>query len=471
MKIWKNVLSRILSVAMAAFLVVTVSSCNDDDDTPQPTQSIVALAQGQSNLSSLVTALTKYPDLVSTLSGSGTFTVFAPTNEAFTQLLGVIGQTSIDDVPEDVLKSLLQYHVITSGAVRSTQLQAGNVATANGENIAVTVTGGIRLNGATQVVSADILATNGVVHIVDQVLVPQSIGQFVNTIVEPAYFNKNFTTLIAAVKAASPAILQTLLSNDKKTLFAPTNAAFEAAGITTLPNQATLDAVLTYHVIAGEVRAAQLPANTAPSNSEITTLGGKIYLSNRGSNGVFINGTTQVTTTDIVADNGVVHVINRTLVPPSQTIAGIATSLSQGAQPQFTQLVAALTRVPALLQAASSTDSKLTVFAPTDAAFEALYVALGVNGINDIEIGLLTAVLQHHIVSAPTTTTGRVFSTDLVNGAVPTLNGNVTINASNGTITSGNGTVAQLSATTSLLNVKATNGVIHTINSVLIPAE
>ncbi len=463
-------MSGILSFAVVALIVVSISSCNEDED-PQPTESIVALAQGQSNLSSLVAALTKYPDLVTTLNGSGSFTVFAPTNDAFTALLATIGQTSIDDVPEDVLKSLLQYHVITSGTVLSTQLAAGNVATANGENIAVTTSGGIRLNGNTQVTTADVRATNGVVHIVDQVLVPQSIGQFVNTIVEPAYFNKNFTTLIAAVKAASPSILTTLLNSNKKTLFAPTNDAFVAAGITTLPNQATLDAVLTYHVIGSEVRAAQLPTAAAPANSEITTLGGKFYLSNRGSNGVFINGTSRVTSTDIVADNGVVHVIDRTLLPPSQTVAALATSLSQATQPQFTQLVAALGRVPALLQAASNVDSKLTVFAPTDAAFEALYEALDVEGINDIEIGLLTAVLQHHIVSAPTTATGKVFSTDLVNGAVPTLNGSVTINPTNGTVTSSGGTVAQLSGTASLLNVLGTNGVIHTINAVLVPGE
>ncbi|MBN8576326.1 MAG: fasciclin domain-containing protein [Cytophagales bacterium] len=471
MKTWKNVMSGFLSFAAIALIVVSISSCSGDEDAPGPTQSIVALAQGQSNLSSLVTALTKYPDLVSTLSGTGNFTVFAPTNDAFAALLSTVGQTSIDDVPEDVLKSLLQYHVITSGAVLSTQLTAGNVATANGENIAVTTTGGIRLNGSAQVVTADVLATNGVVHIVDQVLVPQSIGRFVNTIVEPAYFNKNFTTLIAAVKAASPSILETLLSSTKKTLFAPTNDAFTAAGITTLPNQATLNAVLAYHVIEGEVRAAQLPTNTAPANSEITTLGGKFYLSNRGANGVFINGTTRVTTTDIIADNGVVHVINRTLLPPSQTVAAIATSLSQATQPQFTQLVAALNRVPSLLEAASASGSNLTVFAPTDAAFQALYTALGVSGINDINLNTLTAVLQHHIVSAPTTATGRVFSTDLVNGAVPTLNGNITISATNGTVTSSGGTVAQLSGTASLLNVLGTNGVIHTINAVLVPGS
>lgn len=221
---------KLTLVLLALMGIFITSGCEKDDNPTQPTQSIVELAQAQPNLSSLVTALTKFPDLVSTLSGSGKFTVFAPTNEAFTALLATIGQTSINDVPEPVLKSLLQYHVVTSGAVLSTELTAGNVVTANTESIAVTTMGGIRLNGSTKVLTADVKATNGVVHIIDMVLVPSSIGRFVNTVVEPAYFNKNFTTLIAAVTAASPTILETLLNSSKKTLFAPTNAAFTAAG-------------------------------------------------------------------------------------------------------------------------------------------------------------------------------------------------------------------------------------------------
>ncbi|MFO7619680.1 MAG: fasciclin domain-containing protein [Bacteroidales bacterium] len=442
-----------------------------EKDEPQPTQNIVELAQAQSNLSSLVTALTKFPDLVTTLSGTGKFTVFAPTNDAFAALLQTIGQSSINDVPEPVLKSLLQYHVITSGTVLSTQLMGGNVVTANTENISVTTTGGIMLNGSAKVLTADVSSTNGVVHIIDKVLVPASIARFVNTVVEPAYFNKNFTTLIAAVTAASPSILETLLSSSKKTLFAPTNDAFTAAGITALPAQATLDAVLAYHVIGSEVKASQLPSNTAPANSAITTLGGVFYLSNRGSNGVFINGRTRVTNTDILADNGVVHVIDRTLLPPSQTIAQIAIALSTASSgAEFTQLVAALVRVPALLDAASATSSNLTVFAPTDAAFSALYTALGVSGINDIDLSTLTAVLQHHIISSPTTATGRVFSSDLVTGSVPALNGNLTISATAGTVTSGNGTIANISTNAALVNVLGTNGVIHTINKVLLPS-
>jgi transforming growth factor-beta-induced protein len=365
----------------------------------------------------------------------------------------------------------LSMDVVTSGAVLSKQLEAGNVATANMENITVATSGGILLNGSAKVLTADVVATNGVIHIIDQVLVPASIGRFVNTVVEPAYFNKNFTTLISAVTAASPSILETLLSSSKKTLFAPTNDAFTAAGITTLPARATLDAVLAYHVIDSEVMASQLPSGTAPSNNAITTLGGVFYLSNRGSNGVFINGRTRVIATDILADNGVVHVIDRTLLPPSQTIARIATALSTASSgAEFTQLVAALVRVPALLAAASAPSSNITVLAPTDAAFSSLYTALGVSGINDINISTLTAVLQHHIISSPTTATGRVFSSDLVTGGVPTLNGNISISATAATVTSGNGTVANISTNAALINVLGTNGVIHTIDKVLLPS-
>jgi transforming growth factor-beta-induced protein len=461
-----------ITLALVALMGIFIfSGCKDNDEDEPTTQNIVKVAQGQPDLSTLVAALTKFPDLVTTLSGAGKLTVFAPTNDAFKDFLKTIGQTSIDSIPEPVLKSLLQYHVVTSGAVLSTQLTDGNVATANMENIAVTTTGGILLNGSAKVLTPDVNSTNGVVHIIDKVLVPASIGRFVNTVVEPAYFNKNFTTLIAAVTAASPSILDTLLSPSKKTLFAPTNDAFKAAGITTLPSRAVLDAVLAYHVLNGEVKASQLPTNNAPSNNAIATKGGVFYLSNRGSNGVFINGRTRVTATDIMADNGVVHVIDRTLLPPSQTIAQIATSLSTAASgAEFTQLVAALGRVPALLSAASATGSNLTVFAPTDAAFRELYTTLGVAGINDINLGTLTAVLQHHIISAPATTTGRIFSPDLITGNVPALNGSLSINATSGTVTSGNGTMATISTNPALINVLGTNGVIHTINKVLLPS-
>jgi len=452
--------AKVTLIALA-IVTLTISSCNDDDNSVQPTQNIVTLAQGNSNLSTLVAALVKFPDLVTTLSGTGNFTVFAPTNDAFAGLLDAIGQSSLDDIPEDVLRDVLEYHVIASAAVRSTQLTAGPVTTVGGENITVGTTGGIKLNGTVNVVAADIEATNGIVHVIDAVLVPPSITPIVGTIVAPAFFNKDFTTLIAAVKAASPTVLQTLLNSEKKTLFAPTNAAFTAAGITSLPNEATLNAVLTYHVINAEVFAADI----ANGSSSAATLNGNIYLS-KGTAGVFINGTTQVTATDITGSNGVVHVINRTLLPPSQTIAQIAVAASTASTPQFTQLVAALSKVPALLDAAGA-PGNLTVFAPTDAAFQALYAAAGVADLNALEAAIgnqkLAEVLQHHIVGA------RVFSSDLASGSVPTLNQNVTVNVANLTITDGSGSTPAAGLVGASLNIHATNGVIHAIDKVLIP--
>jgi transforming growth factor-beta-induced protein len=456
------------SVSLNLVLLLALSfafiQCSDDDDDDDDNRvSIVKLAQDNSNLSSLEAALTKFPDLVNTLNGSAKYTVFAPTNAAFEDLLEATGQSSLDDIPETVLRDILEYHVL-QGEVLSSQLTAGNKNTVGGEPITVTTTNGIRLNGSTSVSTADVRASNGVVHVIDAVLVPPSMQPIIGTIVAPAFFNKNFTTLIAAVQAASPSILQTLLNESEKTLFAPTNDAFAAAGITSLPPMATLDAVLAYHVIPATVMSGDI----ANGSSEAETLNGNIYLS-KGSAGVFINGSSKVTTADIEASNGVVHVIDRTLIPPSQTIAEIVSASASASTPQFTQLLAALQRTSGqgandLLNAVSSAGD-LTVFAPTDAAFEELYDALGVGGVNDIPLNTLIAVLKHHVVGA------RVFSSDLASGAVGTLNGNVTVNLTPTppTITGGSGgeNVAELQ--TSLLNIHATNGVVHVIDKVLLP--
>lgn len=452
----------VLAVVASLFVF---SGCDDDDDDNRPTQNVVQLAQGNETLSTLESALLKFPDLITALSADGQFTVFAPTNAAFENLLDAIGQSSLDDIPEDVLRDVLEYHVVVTATAFSSQLSNGELTTFGGEAITVSTTGGITLNGSASVTTPDVRATNGVVHIIDEVLVPPSIQPIVGTIVAPAYFNKNFTTLIAAVKAASPEILTTLLSTGNMTLFAPTNDAFTAAGITELPNQATLDAVLKYHVISSEVTSSQIASG--PSSAE--TLNGRIYLS-KNSAGVFINGSSKVTTADIDASNGVVHVIDRALMPPSETIAQIATRLSTSNPAEFTQLVAALARTQGqgandLLAAASAPSGNLTVFAPTDAAFEELYAALGVANVNEIPLATLIAVLKHHIVGA------RVFSSDLSNGAVTTLNGDVTVNVSANppTVTGSSGAANAASLQTSLLDIHATNGVIHVIDKVLVP--
>lgn len=455
-------------LALISLFSISLTSCNEDDNEVTPTQDIVALAQGNPDLSTLVTALTKYPDLVSTLSGTGTFTVFAPTNAAFANLLTAIGQTNLNDIPESVLRNVLQYHVVSTAAVLSNQLTNGDVTTVGGEKVSVNISSGVKLNTTVNVTTADVKATNGVVHVIDAVLVPPTITPVVGTIVAPAYFNKNFSTLVSAVVQAG--LLPTLLSTSNQlTLFAPTNDAFAAAGITSLPPNTTegnalLTSILAYHVIAGtsEITAAGI----ANGPSSATTFGGsKIYLS-KGAAGVFINGKTKVTATDIQGSNGIVHVIDRTLVPPTQTIAQIVVANTTATSPQFTQLLAALARTEGqgaddLLAAVSSATGELTVFAPTDAAFQSLYTALGVANVNEIPLSTLIAVLKKHVVGV------RRFSTDLVSGAVPTLNGNVTVNTSNLTVVGGSGDPANLQTT--LLDIKGKNGVIHVINKVLLP--
>ncbi len=456
---------------LTAILLVAIAftSCSDDDDNTvvnlEPTSSIVQLAQSTPALSDLVDALVKYPDLVDLLSNDGTYTVFAPTNDAFDALLGAIGQASIDDIPEDVLKRVLQYHVFTAASVEASAVTTGPITMANGEEAdLVSDANGVSIQGA-QVILADVLGTNGVVHVINSVIVPPSILPIVGTIVAPAYFNKSFTTLISAVLAADTDILTLLLSDGPAgnglTLFAPTNAAFEAAEITDVNGA---DAVLAYHVVDGTVMAGMLPTSGIAAEG-VSTLGGNIYITNAGG-AVSINGTTTVTTTDIVGSNGVVHVIDRTLLPPTQTINEIVVEFATGTPGEFTLLAAALGR--AGLADFFSGDGPYTVFAPTDAAFIAAGFA-DADAINAAPVDAVAGILTHHVVEP----NAYVFSTDLTDGAaVPMLNiQNVTINLGDLTIQDAANSATPAGLIPSLLNVHATNGVVHVIDRVLLPSN
>lgn len=453
---------KLIMLFIASFFVL---SCSDDDAPAPfvPVNSIVEIVQS-SQLTDLFTALSKYPDLVNTLSGNGTFTVFAPTNQAFDALLAALGQDSIDDIPEDVLRNVLEYHVFASGTVTSNLVSPGDIQMANGETATITSeTNGLFIAGA-QIIEVDALATNGVIHVVSDVMVPPSIMPIVGTIVAPAYFNKDFTTLIAAVQAADPSILDLLLSNGTNdgglTLFAPTNDAFTAAGITDLATVVDIvEDVLAYHVIDGTIMKDMLP--TSGINAfEVGTLGGNVYLTNAGGS-VSLNGTTTVVATDIIGSNGVVHVIDRTLIPPTQTIAEIVSSSSN-----FTLLTAALVKANLVGAFDEATDGPYTVFAPTDAAFIDAGFA-DVDAINAAPVETLAAILTHHVVEPNV----YVFSTDLTQDAVvPMLNNqNTTIDLANLAVIDASGNSAGLNAGS--LNIHATNGVVHVLDKVLLPSS
>ncbi|MDH4090084.1 MAG: fasciclin domain-containing protein [Cyclobacteriaceae bacterium] len=441
-------------------VAVSISSCDDNNSTPAPLGNIVEIAGKTSDLSTLYAAISKYPSLVNTLSAPGTFTVFAPTNAAFTAVLAAIGQTSIDDLPADVLENILQYHVHATAAIGSAAITPGPLGMVNGESAVLSTTNGVFIDNA-QVTTPDVEASNGIIHIVDAVIVPPSMLPIVGTIVAPAYFNKNFTTLIAAVQNADTDILSLLLSDGPSgqglTLFAPTNDAFEAAGITDVNSQ---DAVLAYHVIDGTVESADLPV-TSGSAAEVETLGGFFYLSNSGGS-VNINGLTQVIGVDIAGSNGVVHVINRTLLPPTKDITEIVSDAAAGNPAEFSLLLAALNR--AGLTGALAGDGPFTVFAPTDAAF--ISAGLDEAAINAASPADVAAILTHHVVKASV----YVFSTDLSDGNVMMLNDQeVTISVTNLTVQDAAGSTPPAGLVVSSLNILATNGVIHVIDKVLLP--
>ncbi|RZS95190.1 fasciclin domain-containing protein [Cecembia calidifontis] len=282
--------------------------------------------------------------------------------------------------------------------------------------------------------------------------------QEATTIVDVASASNDFSTLVAAVDAAG--LVETLSSPGPFTVFAPTNDAFarflqdnnlEANDLLQSPE---LGDVLTYHVLA-----ASVPSSSVTPGRVNTVSGVPFFVSQAPNGNLWINGNAQIIQTDVTASNGIIHVLDYVITPPTQSIAEIAIAATESATPQFTQLVAALVRADLAGAVSGGFDDDLTVFAPTDAAFEALYDALGVNGIDDIPLETLTNVLLYHVVPA------RAFSQDLRNGAeLPTL-----LEGANLTVNLGSLQINESNLVESLLNIHATNGVIHVIDRVLLP--
>ncbi|MBK8626287.1 MAG: fasciclin domain-containing protein [Saprospiraceae bacterium] len=245
--------------------------------------------------------------LVNTLNGAGPFTVFAPTDDAFAALPDGTVDALLADIP--ALTAILTYHVVGANAL-STSLSDGQVITTlNGFDITVTIAAnGVFINDA-KVTVADIVADNGVVHVIDAVLLPPVAP---NTVVDIIVNSPDHNTLEAAVIAAG--LAGTLSGEGPFTVFAPTDAAFAALPDGTvdalLADIPALTAILTYHVVGANALSTSLS-----DGQVITTLNGSDITVTINADGVFINDT-KVTVADIVADNGVVHVIDAVLLPP-----------------------------------------------------------------------------------------------------------------------------------------------------------
>lgn len=309
-----NALSKrqFLKLSVATGVALSLSACGGGDDPD-----IVEVLSAYSEYSLLVEAV-KAAGLVDTLKGSGPFTVFAPNNAAFGNALTELGLSKtqlFDNKP--LLTAVLTYHVLAT-RVPAADIPFGRAIT--------TVESGIfkidnnaggpvitdERNRQSKIVRTNLFASNGVIHGIDKVILPGD-KDIVDTAVSLA---PEFSTLVAAVQAAG--LESTLRGTGPFTVFAPTNAAFAAAltelGTTEaalLADTALLTQILTYHVVPGRVLKAEVPLNTA-----ITTVEGSTFQVN--SSLQIVDGAARlsnIVTTDVLTRNGVIHVIDKVILP------------------------------------------------------------------------------------------------------------------------------------------------------------
>ncbi len=312
------------SLLFAFFLSIiafSFTACDKDPDVNViDVKNIVELAQSNPDLSILVDAVV-YAELAGVLSGTDKYTVFAPTNAAFTNLLNTLGVAKIQDVDKNTVKSILLYHVV-AGDVKSTALTTGYVKTAatfgstsSNLSLFVDTASGVKLNNGATVTTADVAAENGTVHIINQVLA-------LPTVVTQALSNPNFSILVQALTRSDLGVdyVSILSGTGPFTVFAPTNAAFAAllqelgvASLNDIP-AGTLNSVLQYHVVAG----ANVLSTQLTEGQQVTTFeGGKFTVKLAG--GASITDAqgrkSNIVAVDVQGSNGVVHAIDKVILP------------------------------------------------------------------------------------------------------------------------------------------------------------
>ena len=388
-------------------------------------------------------------DLAGALSGEGPFTVFAPTDDAVTALITALDITAEEFLALEDLSDILLYHVVNATAM-STDLTDGQmVTTMLGADVTITIMdGSVMVNGAT-VTTADITADNGVVHVIDAVLLPPAAET--TTVVDIIVNSEDHTLLEAAVGAAD--LVDALSGEGPFTVFAPTDAAItalvEALEITAEDLLALegLGDILLYHVVNATAMSTDLS-----DGQMITTMLGEDVTITIMDGSVMVNDAT-VTVADITADNGVVHVIDAVLLPPTPEVTPTVAEIIANS-PDHTVLAAVLDSTD--LDVALSGTGPFTVFAPTDAAFDAVDPMTLLSLLLDNDA--LAAVLTYHVAG------DSVMSADLSDGQVIT-----TLNGGDVTVTIDGGTVMINNAMVIVADLVGSNGVVHVIDAVLLP--
>ena len=249
--------------------------------------------------------------LVDTLRMDGPFTVFAPTDEAFLKL----GKGTLAELfrPENKAKlaEILKFHVVPGRKLAGSLSAESRFKTVQGKTLTIAANDhGIAVNDAT-VIMADVLCRNGVIHVIDRVLTPSQ-----DNVLDVAKSAGRFEKLLAAVKAAG--LSDALAADGPFTVFAPTDEAFEKLGSRKLKsllqpeNKKRLAEILKYHVIPAKVTAKQ-----AIIAGEAKTLQGSNVEAKIAEGRLEVSGS-KVVATDIPASNGIIHVIDTVLIPPSR---------------------------------------------------------------------------------------------------------------------------------------------------------
>jgi transforming growth factor-beta-induced protein len=290
--------------ALAALSVGTITRAEAAE------KNIVETAVGAGSFKTLVAAV-QAAELVDALQGEGPFTVLAPTDEAFAKLPAGTVETLLKPENKEKLVAVLTYHVIPAKAMAKDVVTLSSAATLNGQAVSIDATSdGVKINGA-NVVKTDIECSNGVIHVIDSVILPSF-----DPIPVVATKAGSFSTLIAAATAAG--LADALSGEGPFTVFAPTDEAFaklpEGTVATLLKpeNKDKLVAILKYHVVEGRVFSGD-----AVKAGKAKTLQGEEIKISAGSDGAKVNDSGLVAL-DINASNGVIHVIDSVLLPPSK---------------------------------------------------------------------------------------------------------------------------------------------------------
>lgn len=465
------------AIILAGMMSLGLVACDDTStqisalDSADATRQSAAL--GPNNIVDTAVAAGSFNTLAAALQltgldavltdGSRNFTVFAPTDAAFEKL----GQDTINSLlnDPDTLSDILLYHVVPDAVVQAEaalQLDGQSVDTANGDAFMVNVDDGKLFINNAQVIAADVGASNGVIHVIDTVLIPPVDAEASDSaqfdIVQTAQAAGSFNTLVAALQATG--LDQTLMGEGPFTVFAPTDEAFAKLGDEAinalLAEPEALANILLYHVLPGQAVDAATAISLAGQSVDAAN-GDALALVLDGGN-LFINESL-VTATDIVTSNGIIHVIDTVLLPPVKEDEAALGSIVDVAKAQgFNTLVAALEAAD-LVATLDSADQQFTVFAPTDAAFAALGSSALEHLIADKD--RLTDVLLYHVLVGSVVDSASVAS--LLGQPVDAANGDALV------FTARDHDVFVQHSKLVVTDVPASNGIIHVIDAVLIP--